>query len=304
MVIDYQGIGKRLSQARESLGLSLDEVASRTRIQVKYLEALEQGNVEDLPGSFYVKAFIRQYANTVKIDPNTIFEKYTYPNRQEFDQVQNRVQTLDGTKVVVGKDMLPHSGMPGVNKSFSEKIRPKLPIILLGVLSLVAAVVIWQAVSSIKTTDNVESSSNRVKVTSTSVSSKKESSSSSSEVSSESSSSSQESLSSSSEATTPLTKGNYDGSSITYTFVDAQSHNLTVQSSSNAWTTVDFDGNRTFAGIINSDSPQNINVPEGVRSVVVHSGNPQTMSIQWDNNDVNFRDGAPTITTDVIINRG
>ncbi|PEJ60185.1 MULTISPECIES: RodZ domain-containing protein [unclassified Bacillus (in: firmicutes)] len=61
-------LGKFLKEAREAKGLSIDDVQELTKIQKRYLEAIEEGNYEILPGQFYVRAFIRQYAETIGVD--------------------------------------------------------------------------------------------------------------------------------------------------------------------------------------------------------------------------------------------
>ena len=61
-------LGKILREAREAKGLSYDDVQELTKIQKRYLEAIEEGNYEILPGQFYVRAFIRQYGETVGVD--------------------------------------------------------------------------------------------------------------------------------------------------------------------------------------------------------------------------------------------
>lgn len=58
-------IGKRLRQARLNKKISIDELQRTTKIQKRYLEALEANAFEVIPGTFYVRAFIRQYAEAV-----------------------------------------------------------------------------------------------------------------------------------------------------------------------------------------------------------------------------------------------
>jgi cytoskeleton protein RodZ len=56
-------IGDMLRRTRNKLGLTLDDVAARTRISRKYLDAIEQGDRSVIPGGFFYKSFVRQYAD-------------------------------------------------------------------------------------------------------------------------------------------------------------------------------------------------------------------------------------------------
>jgi cytoskeleton protein RodZ len=67
-------IGDRLRQARSQRGLSLDDVAARTRINRKYLEAIEKGDRSAIPGGFFYKSFVRQYASTLASGDSTLVQ--------------------------------------------------------------------------------------------------------------------------------------------------------------------------------------------------------------------------------------
>lgn len=69
-------IGERLKEAREEKNLSLESLQETTKIQKRYLEAIEQGNFKILPGTFYARAFIKEYAAAVGLDPNELLEEY------------------------------------------------------------------------------------------------------------------------------------------------------------------------------------------------------------------------------------
>lgn len=60
--------GERLREAREAKGLSLAEIASRTRVPARQLEAIEEGNYAALPSITYSVGFAKAYARAVGLD--------------------------------------------------------------------------------------------------------------------------------------------------------------------------------------------------------------------------------------------
>lgn len=61
-------IGERLRAAREEKGLSLDEIAGRTRIPVRHLQHIESEDWDALPAITYSIGFVRAYANELGLD--------------------------------------------------------------------------------------------------------------------------------------------------------------------------------------------------------------------------------------------
>lgn len=61
-------VGRQLREAREARGLSLEEVAARTRIPIRHLRSIEDGKYEELPALTYTVGFGRNYANAVGLD--------------------------------------------------------------------------------------------------------------------------------------------------------------------------------------------------------------------------------------------
>lgn len=66
---------EQLRKARLKKGISLQQIAAKTRIDIKFLEAIDNGNFGFLP-DLYVKAFIRQFAKSVDLDENEAIKKY------------------------------------------------------------------------------------------------------------------------------------------------------------------------------------------------------------------------------------
>jgi cytoskeleton protein RodZ len=68
-------IGHKLRTAREAQGISLQEVAASTRIQAVFLEKIEQGELEGLPGISFIRGFIRNYAQMLGLDEPDLQEQ-------------------------------------------------------------------------------------------------------------------------------------------------------------------------------------------------------------------------------------
>ncbi|MCU0364778.1 MAG: helix-turn-helix domain-containing protein [Ignavibacteriaceae bacterium] len=66
---------EQLRKARLKKGVSLQQMAARTRIDFKFLEAIDNGNFNFLP-ELYVKAFIKQYAKAVDLDEQETIKKF------------------------------------------------------------------------------------------------------------------------------------------------------------------------------------------------------------------------------------
>ncbi|MFC4775325.1 RodZ domain-containing protein [Paenibacillus sp. GCM10023252] len=71
-------LGALLRRAREEHGLTLDDVQETTKIRKRYLEAIESGDHSVLPGSFYVRAFIKNYSEAVGLNPDEVLRLYQH----------------------------------------------------------------------------------------------------------------------------------------------------------------------------------------------------------------------------------
>ena len=61
-------IGERLKRAREAKNLTLDDVAGQTRVPIRHLQHIENGEWEALPAMTYSVGFVRSYANAVGLN--------------------------------------------------------------------------------------------------------------------------------------------------------------------------------------------------------------------------------------------
>lgn len=65
----FQPVGEQLKAERERLGLSLADLAAKTRVPIRHLESIEKSDFGALPGSTYTLGFARSYARAVEMDP-------------------------------------------------------------------------------------------------------------------------------------------------------------------------------------------------------------------------------------------
>lgn len=68
--------GKALKRIRERRGISLQEIADRTRINITYLYFIEQDNFRSLPPEVYLRNYLAQYGRLLQGDAGSIVEGY------------------------------------------------------------------------------------------------------------------------------------------------------------------------------------------------------------------------------------
>nr|WP_246238065.1 RodZ domain-containing protein [Alkalicoccus luteus] len=105
-----------MQTARLEKGYSLDELQQLTKIQKRYLEAIEEGDFSKMPGEFYSRAFVKSYSEAVGLDPNKIFEEHESelpkPKRSEVQELpprtaRTRASSSSGTKKSAFSSLVP-----------------------------------------------------------------------------------------------------------------------------------------------------------------------------------------------------
>ena len=122
-------LGNELKKAREANGLSLDDLQQLTKIQKRYLVGIENGDYGMMPGKFYVRAFIKQYAEAVGLNPEELFEQYSneVPSVRE-EEVPEQLSRVQSKKTMSAPQ---------------SKVLEVLPKVLLVVFILGIAVFAW-----------------------------------------------------------------------------------------------------------------------------------------------------------------
>lgn len=126
-------LGNMLKEARERNGLSLDDLQNITKIQKRYLVGIETGNYDMMPGKFYVRAFIKQYAEAVGLEPEEVFEQF----KNEIPSVHDEEAPEQLSRVQSKKTMSPTQ----------SKLLDALPKVLVAVFIVGVLVLVWILVS-------------------------------------------------------------------------------------------------------------------------------------------------------------
>lgn len=128
-------LGETLRKAREKREILIDDVARETRIAPRYLEALEKGELAELPGSTFGKGYLRTYARFLGLDPEPLVEIYLEVEAEQTreGQIEPAPDVLDGLRESVRR------GGPGPGEIARRALRLTLPAVL--VLGLAALVV-------------------------------------------------------------------------------------------------------------------------------------------------------------------
>lgn len=86
---DYVDFGRFLKARRVLKGLSIDEVARRTKISPALVGALEEGQSERLPARVFVLNYIKSYAQVVGLEPEQAVSRFEAipeaPRAEPFD---------------------------------------------------------------------------------------------------------------------------------------------------------------------------------------------------------------------------
>lgn len=86
-------IGEKLKEARESIGVSIEEVAEDLKLRPSQIENIENGNTEAFQDVFYLKYFIRDYAKYLGLDKDELIDEFNeylfdYTSKLSIDDIK------------------------------------------------------------------------------------------------------------------------------------------------------------------------------------------------------------------------
>jgi cytoskeleton protein RodZ len=94
--------GEHLKREREMRGVSLEEIAAATRISTRFLEALESGQWDQLPGGAFNRGFIRSTARFLGLNEDSMIAEYAQEAKGQAER-----KTLDASVAPMPRDLRP-----------------------------------------------------------------------------------------------------------------------------------------------------------------------------------------------------
>lgn len=76
-------VGDKLRAEREKQNLTVKDIEKGTSIRALYIECIEKGDYEQLPGEVYTKGFIRNYANYLKLNATELVHEFVTERHPE-----------------------------------------------------------------------------------------------------------------------------------------------------------------------------------------------------------------------------
>ncbi|MFD0896483.1 helix-turn-helix domain-containing protein [Loigolactobacillus binensis] len=276
-------IGQKLRDARIDKGYTLDDLQQITKIQKRYLIAIEEGNFEALPGDFYVRAFVKQYADTVGLDSEQLLNEFNdtipQPQPQEYiepDEEDKKTATRTRTK--------------DHDTSFARFSRYLPTIIIVAVVVIIVGVIYAFAIGNRERNKSVIQDSSSVTVSSVSSSKKKASSASSSSQASSSSTAKKASSTKKTSTKPKMTVTAETTTSAAFTYSNAPTANTLVLHAGDtktAWVSVTAGGTQVWQGTLTS-AEQSIKIPTGTTSFTIQTGNAENTKAKMNGKTFNL----------------
>lgn len=154
-------LGTRLREARVEKGYTLNTLQQMTKIQKKYLQAIEEGQYDEVPGKFYVRAFIKQYADMVGLSGDELLEEFQEELEANSDEVDETVAPSE-TPIPSRLSQRQNNN----DKSGWESLFSYLPVVFLVAIIVLIMLTLVIAINRI---GNVERTNNIAESTSTSI---------------------------------------------------------------------------------------------------------------------------------------
>ncbi len=139
-------IGENLKEARENMGITIEEVASDLKLSVKQIENIEQGNLDAFKDIFYLKYFIRDYSKYLGLNYEDMIDEFNeylfdYTSKISLSDIKNAKKQIEKNHKQEKRIASPYT--------LEKKNRLYIPRILIYIAIVVTIVVIGCCIASL-----------------------------------------------------------------------------------------------------------------------------------------------------------
>ncbi|MDE7050968.1 MAG: helix-turn-helix domain-containing protein [Lactobacillus sp.] len=258
-------IGDKLRSARKAKGMSIEDVEKITKIQRRYLTAIENDDFDQLPGDFYVRAFIRQFADVVGLNGKELLADYKseVPEAKPEEYVEN---SIDNKSERIKETT---NNRKGMWRSYLPQIATVAGVILVILVVYIVYTRFFTGTNqqSANQAENVTVSSSRIKSSKSKTSSKKKST---------------------SKATASEIKISSLGNNSYRVSGMKNDRTLTLGTTKNeVWAQILVNGSSVWQGTLKANGKHSVQLPQNVSNVSVQMGNSVSTTLTLAGKKVN-----------------
>lgn len=258
------------------MNMSLDELQQITKIQKRYLMAIEENNFDSMPGTFYVRAFIRQYASAVNLDGEELINYFDGKDLPKDVELAAQYKELEESRIQIYEE------------EHENRLFKSLPAIILSLFGLAIVVVVFYAMwQDQKTNPIIDVPESTITIERSSESSTTSESSSSIPESSTIESSTVES---SAEPTATVAYINEENRLVNMSATDvaAPAKFTFTATTGNSWAGVIINGAYVFQYTVPAGQTQEFELPAGTTTVTIALGASEYMDMKLNGQPVTF----------------
>ncbi|MGM9904143.1 MAG: RodZ domain-containing protein [Enterococcus sp.] len=282
----FETIGEKLRQARLNKKISLDELQQITKIQKRYLESIDQDDFDQLPGKFYVRAFIRQYAEAVGEDGDYLVDVFDGKKSLLEETVKKRPEP----EVVNGSRKAMHQEEKNLSKFWTS-----LPVLLLGLVALaIISIVVYMSWQDRQSDPIIGADASSISVEGSVA--QKETATTSSEPTAESTVAST-TQSTEEQKKMAITAGQDTGAAIAVSITDAKKPvTLEFTAANRVWIGVQVDNAYIYQGTLAANETQSTPLPETATNATITLGAASNATIKANGEEIPVNAGENNLS--------